>query len=971
MGSKHKDAGYMKVVALEDGLTVSFSKPLEYSFDEIVWQSLPANTGTPAINKDQYVAFRANNLTPNSSSGIGTFSIDKQCDLKGNCMSLLFGDDFSDKVDLTGYDYAFYKLFYNQSNIKSVDTGFLPATTLRGYCYMEMFYGCTSLTTSPELPATTLANCCYWSMFQGCTSLTTAPELPATTLASSCYYNMFYSCTSLTTAPELTATTLASGCYYYMFYGCTSLTTAPGLPATTLAEYCYYNMFSRCTSLTTAPELPATTLANYCYQNMFNGCTSLTTAPIILPATTLANKCYQKMFSGCTSLTTAPELHATTLANNCCLEMFSRCTSLTTAPTILPSTTLAISCYSSMFMDCTNLTTAPELPATTLANSCYSQMFLNCKSLTIAPELPATTLASDCYKSMFNGCTSLTTAPELPATALASNCYVNMFNNCTNLTTAPIILPATTLDNDCYNSMFRDCTSLTTAPELPATTLASNCYEDMFTNCKSLTTAPELPATTLINGCYRHMFFGCTNLNYIKALFTTIPDLSYTESWVWDVSSTGTFVKSKDATWDVTGQYGVPTGWTVLKGDPDYMKVVALEDDLTVSFTNPLEYSLDGTTWQSLPANTQTPAINKDQYVAFRAKLTPNSSSGIGTFSIDKQCDLKGNCMSLLFGNNFVDKVDLTGYNYAFCKLFYNQKTIKSVNPGFLPATTLARNCYNSMFYGCTSLTKAPELPATTLVDYCYQYMFNGCTNLNYIKALFTTTPDYSYTSNWVNGVSSTGTFVKSKDATWGVTGYNGVPNGWTVEIAIDYEFIDLGLPSGTKWSTRNLGALDVNDVGLYYQNGGEQGYKVVLEPGRGSYDIVSSEPAGFDFSTYNISEFKDAANIIDKDMSIPSVEDWDELVNNGTFTEDGTNTVYTSNINGNTIIFPQNLILEDGYGLLEKSPFCAINFSIHATNAFCICDNDCMGCITESVDDLASLKIQSGMPIRPVKKVG
>jgi len=50
-----------------------------------------------------------------------------------------------------------------------------------------MFYGCTSLTTPPELPATTLDSYCYWSMFYGCTSLTTAPELPATTLTTYCY----------------------------------------------------------------------------------------------------------------------------------------------------------------------------------------------------------------------------------------------------------------------------------------------------------------------------------------------------------------------------------------------------------------------------------------------------------------------------------------------------------------------------------------------------------------------------------------------------------------------------------------------------------------------------------------------------------------------------------------------------------------------------------------------------------------
>ena len=100
-----------------------------------------------------------------------------------------------------------------------------------------------------------------------------------------------------------------------------------------------------------------------------------------------------------------------------------------------------------------------------------------------------------------------------------------------------------------------------------------------------------------------------------------------------------------------------------------------------------------------------------------------------------------------------------------------------------LPATTLTSDCYAYMFNNCKSLTTAPELPATTLVNGCYYSMFSGCTKLNYIKALFTTKPG-SYTSEWVSGVASTGTFIKLDGATWDVTGVNGVPSGWTVQTA-------------------------------------------------------------------------------------------------------------------------------------------------------------------------------------------
>ena len=113
--------------------------------------------------------------------------------------------------------------------------------------------------------------------------------------------------------------------------------------------------------------------------------------------------------------------------------------------------------------------------------------------------------------------------------------------------------------------MFSGCRELTQAPPvLPATTLKSGCYNSMFRNCVSLAKAPDLPATTLADSCYFNMFFGCKKLNYVKALFTTILSTGYINGWLYDVSPTGTFIKSKDATWTNTNeQVKIPSGWTV------------------------------------------------------------------------------------------------------------------------------------------------------------------------------------------------------------------------------------------------------------------------------------------------------------------------------------------------------------------------------------------------------------------------
>lgn len=249
----------------------------------------------------------------------------------------------------------------------------------------------------------------------------------------------------------------------------------------------------------------------------------------------------------------------------------------------------------------------------------------------------------------------------------------------------------------------------------------------------------------------------------------------------------------------------------------DYVTFEALEDGLTVSLSrNTCEYCIDGVDeWTALSAGTATPSINSGQTLSIRATITPASNYGVGTFTIEKKCNVIGNAMSLLFGDEGKNNLSLSGKNYAFQKLFQNATNLVAVSEGFfpattlstycydytfdgcsslttapdLPATTLQQYCYRYMFRGCSSLTTAPALPATSLTNYCYQYMFYNCSKLNYIKAMFTTDPgnrnssnQARYTYNWVSGVASSGTFVKNSNASWSRTGDHAVPSGWTTQ---------------------------------------------------------------------------------------------------------------------------------------------------------------------------------------------
>ena len=414
------------------------------------------------------------------------------------------------------------------------------------------------------------------------------------------------------------------------------------------------------------------------------------------------------------------KLPAKTLAKRCYSYMFNGCTLLTTAPE-LPATTLANGCYSNMFSECASLTSAPQLSATTLTQDCYQSMFEGCTSLTSAPQLPATTLAQDCYGGMFAGCTSLTFAPELPTTTLADYCYNYMFANCTSLISAPE-LPSTTLAEGCYCYMFTECTNLTSVPELSATTLANYCYQNMFAGCTGLTSAPELPATTLAYGCYNYMFSGCTSL-------TTAPELPST---------------------------------TLAEGCYGYMFY-----DCTSLTSAP-----------QLPATTLASSCYSYMFKGCTSLTTAPELPATTLANHCYNCMFKG-CTSLTSAPE-LSATTLT--QSCYINMFEGCTSLTSAPE--LPATTLTRGCYQSMFKGCTGLTSAPQLPATTLAQDCYYNMFYGCRRLNYIKAMFTTTPSSTYTENWVAGVATNGTFVKNSAAQWNVSGFNGIPNGWTVQTA-------------------------------------------------------------------------------------------------------------------------------------------------------------------------------------------
>lgn len=270
------------------------------------WTSLTSTSTGVSFNVSagDIVEWKGNNssYTQNTSSynhfiGSATFN------LSGNILSLVYGDNFSDKDTLSN-ESVFKYLFRGNTALLSSENLVLLAKSLPSKAYLGLFYNCTNMLRGPKyIGAETINTYSCEYMFYGCSCLISMPRIYAKKVYHyGCMY-MFYNCTNLTTVYELPATTLGQQCYAYMFQGCTSLTSIPELPAQELGIACYSHMFTGCTGLTSLlnSSLPATTLTSNCYEYMFYNCTSLEHAPY-LAAKELVGGCYSNMFESCSSL---------------------------------------------------------------------------------------------------------------------------------------------------------------------------------------------------------------------------------------------------------------------------------------------------------------------------------------------------------------------------------------------------------------------------------------------------------------------------------------------------------------------------------------------------------------------------------------------------------------------------------------------------------------------------------------------
>ena len=140
------------------------------------------------------------------------------------------------------------------------------------------------------------------------------------------------------------------------------------------------------------------------------------------------------------------------------------------------------------------------------------------------------------------------------------------------------------------------------------------------------------------------------------------------------------------------------------------------------------------------------------------------------------------------------------------------------------------------------------------------------------------------------------------------------------------HEWVDLGLPSGLKWATCNVGADSPEDYGNYYA-WGETTTKSTYEDNSLTYGLNESQlqSQGYIDGSGNLTPSHDAATANwGGDWRMPTKEEMRELIDKCTWTwttQNGVNGYNVEGPNGNSIFLPAagdriwSSLLNDGFG--------------------------------------------------------
>lgn len=224
-----------------------------------------------------------------------------------------------------------------------------------------------------------------------------------------------------------------------------------------------------------------------------------------------------------------------------------------------------------------------------------------------------------------------------------------------------------------------------------------------------------------------------------------------------------------------------------------------------------LYYSFDKLTWTAfdLTQTTNTVNVPSGKKIWFRGNNSGGFNASVNNnyrFSMSGTHTVGGDIRSIISSTGFESVTTMN--NGCFCQLFIDNTNLTSATDLLIPFSTIPKEGLRALFNGCTSLTNLPLLTSiTTVGENGFRYFaaatkissvdvsgvlnvgtsafnsaFYNCSNLNQVKCPNIATWETSKFSNWLYGVSSSGTFEKPSDLEVTTQSTSGIPKGWATK---------------------------------------------------------------------------------------------------------------------------------------------------------------------------------------------
>ena len=391
----------------------------------------------------------------------------------------------------------------------------------------------------------------------------------------------------------------------------------------------------------------------------------------------------------------------------------------------------------------------------------FNKAFECCGNLTKAftTGIPTSTITSSCnqYCHTFYACFNLTQVGEFYPNNTALPRLVGMFAFCTHLTTGPASIWKSVnvyVNYSLYNSVVQKPGIGSGSNSISKVTIQT--YPNYDTRLDSLL-PNDMNAYRFVsdssgdNQFANKMFYGCLDLTDFPDGYTNptvIRGINYNGNNVplWDVSEIFAYVN-------------IPT------------KVLKLSDNITNYYNG---------SYAKIPINSMKSSWG---YYDSGFKRILNYGGCKNIQIISGSGDLKLCPYFILQNATFADSevnFTISGYSqygtYAF-----------GGTSGIVTLTTNCKGnylCENSVDLENVTLTNETQLSSGE-----FNNAFSGCSKLSYVKAMFTGSNfGTGYTTDWLSGVASGGTYVMNGNATYDTTIRNGsgIPSTWTIETALN-----------------------------------------------------------------------------------------------------------------------------------------------------------------------------------------